>query len=92
MSPRAYRVEIVALVEADSAAEAQQTTGLLLAGVNILPNDNGAGTLPLNGPGSWAPTMKRITEVVADCSQCGDVRTPGEAKTWPELCAACASR
>ncbi|HUR18913.1 MAG TPA: hypothetical protein VMZ51_08270 [Acidimicrobiales bacterium] len=57
--PTAYRVTISAIVEADSAEEAQAVTGCLLAGVES-PQGHPAG--PLTGVGSWAPEVKIIVE------------------------------
>lgn len=57
---RTYRVELVGTVEALAPDEAQETAGRLLAGIGA-----DGRTMPLDGPGSWAPELKRITEVVA---------------------------
>lgn len=55
--PRAYRVTIVATVEADSAEEAQAITGRLLGG------HGHQGPIPLAGPGSWAPEVKKVERI-----------------------------
>ena len=58
-----YRVELVATVEVAAwpgEAEAQEVAGRLLAGI-----DGDGWTIPLEGPGSWAPEVKRITLVDA---------------------------
>lgn len=55
-----YRVELVAVVEANTAEEAQRDAGDLLAGRGV------GGPIPLTGPGSWAPDTKRVELVELD--------------------------
>lgn len=53
-----YKVHVEALVEASTEHEAQQVTGMMLAG-----RDQRGRVIPLSGPDSWAPDVKTITQV-----------------------------
>jgi hypothetical protein len=57
MTVEAYRVTIVATVEAGSAEEAQRIAGNLLAGRSE------SGRIPLTGAGSWAPETKKVERI-----------------------------
>lgn len=69
----AYRVEILACVEANSAPEAQAIVGSLLAARGGYGHNPG----PLTGPGSWAPNVKRVERYATDAD--GERRITGDS-------------